>query len=694
MKIFIFIFINFLYFSNCFSQTIWQQSNGPYTGTMISQLTVNQSGDLFAVSYGGGIFRSTDNGTNWLQVNQGLPQVNFEGARTMCIAPNGDIYSSADNLGIYKSTNNGNTWIQTGLTTGIYTKIAVHSNGYIFIGTQTGGGLYRSTNGGISWVHLENGLPSSWVVNSITITPNGTIYACTSGSTSMYYSTNYGDSWQPSNLPGMSVSCSAANSYGYIFIAGGFGVYRSTNGGNNWEQINYGLILNRFNSIFCSSSNEIFISSDSGLFRSSNNGDNWIRIDNRKYIYSFVKNQTGEYFLSVSREGIYKSTNTGTTWNAVNNGLCSSLITCLSVSQNNNVYCGTMYNGVFRSTNNGMAWSKIWDGRSSEYISLVFQAPNGNIYAGIDSGLYRSTNNGVNWSRVSYLQNINSYYINSNGHIFLGAAGIMYSGIFRSTDNGNSFSMVWFNNYVYSLTGNSSGTIFAGTSGGIYRSNDNGNNWVNIFNVYDQVYSILIVPYGYMYAGTHNSGLFRSTDYGYSWVCIWSGFEDNHSLVQNQNGDIFAFVTYHGIYRSLNYGYNWHQYSAGIFNPMLLSLAINSNGYLYAGTIGAGVYKTINSTIGIKPISNEIPESFSLSQNYPNPFNPQTKIKFGLPEQSFVKLVLFDVLGRKIGVLVNEELKAGEYEVTWDATTLSSGIYFYRLETNKYNETRKMVLVK
>jgi photosystem II stability/assembly factor-like uncharacterized protein len=492
----------------------------------------------------------------------------------------------------------------------------------------------------------------------------------------------------------MTVYCAVVNSYGHIFVASNFGVYRSINGGNNWEQKNYGLVLNRFYSIFCGASNELFISSDSGLFRSVNNGDNWVRICNYKQVYSFVKKQTGEYFLSAIRDGVYKSTNSGNIWNAVNNGLSSSLITGVSVSQNNNIYCGSMYSGVLRSTNNGAGWSKIWDANNSEYVSLVFQAQNGYIYAGIDSGLFRSTNNGVNWSKVSYLQNINSYYINSYGHIFLGAAGVMFSGIYRSTDNGNSFSMVWFNNYVYSLTGNSSGTIFAGASGGIYRSNDNGNNWINILNLYDGVYSILAAPNGYMYAGTHNSGLFRSTNYGYIWVCIWTGFEDIHTLVQNQNGDIFSFITYRGIYRSLNSGYNWSQYSSGIFNPMLLSLAINSNGYLYAGTVGAGVYRTINSTIGIQPISNEIPKSFFLSQNFPNPFNPQTKIKFGLPEKSFTKLTVYDVLGREIGVLVNEELKAGEYSVEWNALMLASGIYFYRLETKNYTKTRKMVLIK
>jgi photosystem II stability/assembly factor-like uncharacterized protein len=98
--------------------------------------------------------------------------------------------------------------------------------------------------------------------------------------------------------------------------------------------------------------------------------------------------------------------------------------------------------------------------------------------------------------------------------------------------------------------------------------------------------------------------------------------------------------------------------------------------------------------VSIEPNGQIIPEKFFLSQNYPNPFNPATKIKFGLPEQSHAKLTVYDVLGREVAVLVNEELKAGEYNVEWNASVLSSGIYFYRLVTEKYTQTKKMVLMK
>jgi len=98
--------------------------------------------------------------------------------------------------------------------------------------------------------------------------------------------------------------------------------------------------------------------------------------------------------------------------------------------------------------------------------------------------------------------------------------------------------------------------------------------------------------------------------------------------------------------------------------------------------------------IGIKPISSEVPNSFKLVQNYPNPFNPSTKINFALPKPDFVKLVVYDILGREVATLVNESLKPGTYEVEWNASNFSSGVYFYRLETDGYIETKKMIVVK
>lgn len=106
-----------------------------------------------------------------------------------------------------------------------------------------------------------------------------------------------------------------------------------------------------------------------------------------------------------------------------------------------------------------------------------------------------------------------------------------------------------------------------------------------------------------------------------------------------------------------------------------------------------------NFVIGIKPISTEIPTEFKLFQNYPNPFNPVTKIRFSLPNPSEggakdVKLIIYDLSGREIETLVNEQLQPGTYEVDWNAAKYASGVYFYRLVTDDYSQTNKMILIK
>ena len=110
----------------------------------------------------------------------------------------------------------------------------------------------------------------------------------------------------------------------------------------------------------------------------------------------------------------------------------------------------------------------------------------------------------------------------------------------------------------------------------------------------------------------------------------------------------------------------------------------------------AGGYKTkvfFNNNI-IPSKQQVIPSDFSLSQNYPNPFNPVTKINFAIQKQGLVTLKVYDMLGREVASLLNETKAAGHYTVEFDASKLSSGIYFYKLQTGSFTSIKKMVLVK
>jgi hypothetical protein len=113
----------------------------------------------------------------------------------------------------------------------------------------------------------------------------------------------------------------------------------------------------------------------------------------------------------------------------------------------------------------------------------------------------------------------------------------------------------------------------------------------------------------------------------------------------------------------------------------------------YSRTYKANLKITIGTPTNITNL-NQIPETYSLSQNYPNPFNPVTKIGYAIPKQGLVSLKIYDVLGREAAVLINEEMQPGYYSVDFDASYLSSGVYFYKLEAGTFNEVKRMMLIK
>jgi len=106
------------------------------------------------------------------------------------------------------------------------------------------------------------------------------------------------------------------------------------------------------------------------------------------------------------------------------------------------------------------------------------------------------------------------------------------------------------------------------------------------------------------------------------------------------------------------------------------------------------VIEQSNVPIGIKQLSSEIPVQHRLFQNYPNPFNSHTKIRFDISKKTSVNIIVYDVKGSKIDVLLNDTIQAGSYAIDWNAGSLASGIYYYRLVSEEYSSTRKMVLLK
>jgi hypothetical protein len=120
--------------------------------------------------------------------------------------------------------------------------------------------------------------------------------------------------------------------------------------------------------------------------------------------------------------------------------------------------------------------------------------------------------------------------------------------------------------------------------------------------------------------------------------------------------------------------------------------------FFYVSHLGGGFVRWIDDfgdgMVGVPSVNNEIPKEFSLKQNYPNPFNPETKIEFAIPKKGNVKISVLDILGKEVSILTDEVYSVGNHAIDFNAASLSSGIYFYRLETEGFTSVKKMILVK
>jgi len=364
--------------------------------------------------------------------------------------------------------------------------------------------------------------------------------------------------------------------------------------------------------------------------------------------------------------GVFLSTNNGTNWTAVNNGLLNKDIYALTVS-GTNIFAGTG-DGVFLSIDNGDIWTSVG---LTIYRIYALTVSGTNLFAGTGSGVFLSTNNGTNWVAVNNgLTNPDVWVLTASGtNLF---AGIYDGGVFLSTNNGNSWTAVnngLTNPYVWTFT--TSGTnLFAGTSGGVFLTTNNGNIWTSV-GLANLVVNALTVSGTNLFAGTCYSGVLLSTNNGNSWLNINQGFGNINTIY---------------------------------------SLII-ANSYIFAGTYGHSVWRrSLAEIIGISKISENVPSSYSLSQNYPNPFNPLTVIRYSIPSLSSpniyggkrssfsganpVTLKVYDILGKEIATLVNEKQSPGTYEVTFDGSQYPSGVYFYKLTSGNFMDTKKLLLIK
>jgi photosystem II stability/assembly factor-like uncharacterized protein len=635
------------------------------TGYGIMCLAASDS-TLLAGTIVNGIFRSTDNGAHWMEVNAGIPEY----TSVSTITGFGRYFYAGTSNGIFLSTDNGTSW------TNIRSTLSIHafavSGGNFFAGSL-GGGVLLSTNNGATWTEVNNGLTNKNVYSLIV--SGMTLIAGTSGG--IFLSTDNGTSWTNTGLNDQTV-WSVVRS-GTDILAGTIGNYLSSGD---------------------------LVQAPGGVFRSSDNGLTWTPVNTgltNTQVRSLTVSGT-DLLAGTTYNGIYVSTVSGTSWTPANRGVTGTAIPVVSLAAAGaNLFAGTSDNGIFFSNDNGESWAHI--GFQKTPVPAVAVAGT-NLYAGMWGGVYRSTDNGRSWTRSSSVlksKSINALAV-SGTDLFAG----INNGVLRSTDSAKSWIAVDSGlsaHQVLSLAVSDT-TIFAGTYGfGAYFSADNGTHWTQknnglIIGDGGSSLNVFTVSGANMFVGTSN-GVFRSTDNGESWSGVNTGLSQvsvtsfavsgtnlfaGTGLCNSLNGNIL---------RSTNNGTYWTQVNTGLMNDAVYSLLINGPN-IYCGTHGFGVWRRPLSEVitSIAQRTDDAPAQFRLGQNYPNPFNPSTTISFSIPSSVHVSLRIFDVIGREVATLVAEEFPAGTYTRQWNASGMTSGVYFYRLQAGSYTETKRLVLLR
>ena len=303
----------------------------------------------------------------------------------------------------------------------------------------------------------------------------------------------------------------------------------------------------------------------------------------------------------------------------------------------------------------------------------------------------------------------------------------------RSTDSGGSFQSVNngipANSWVRDLEIDSSGTIAAATTNGLFISTNNGDLWEQATGIPASDTTVtLLFDYPLSNQDGNNSRLYTGSENGYIYqsffesrylfAVILTVFGDGEvasifgTYLLTESKKINALAVYPtvgdvgGVYVTNDTRAGFVKENDGLpANPKVSALSgrvvqtrVSEEVEMFAGlyentSTGAKIYKR-TFVVGVEDISSEIPDEYNLEQNYSNPFNPSTTIEFSLPEQTFVKLEIFNSLGEKVSTLVSEELNVGNYKYEWNAENQSSGIYYYSLTTNNFSKTKKLVLLK
>ena len=595
-----------------------------------------------------GILISTNYGTTWNFINT---QYSYSSS----FAVSGSRIFAGINNYILSSTDKGVTWgaDSTTLNCKVINSIVFSpaGSGFSFVFAATDSGIYRSSDDGATWLLVNNGVNSKLIFSlGFKIWETGGIPVLYAGTgDGLYRSSDYGETWNVVGVPSGNWSLASSNN---ILYAG--------------TSIPFSVGLNVFDNNQMGVHPEIYYSTDEGI--------EWIRSDEglsdqNVQISSLAANSepgANNIFVSAGyrtkvKGTIFKSSKDGTTWTNIFNDSSYSLVS--TVAFNNNIIFAGTYNGVIFSSDNGESWT---ENDSAMNLPIV-----GNIYKILNVKAFSFDNKKIFAAEGdSPSEYIPGYSITT----------VISNRIIVSSDNGISWSKV-----------------DSKIPSGLYPVNSS--DTLSILTCLYADSSHLIVgmrAYNYYSAYKPTGGcIYHLVNKDSNWVVADSALIGKQVFCLTGIGkDVFAGTTT-GIYHSSDYGATWTEMNSGLLDKNVTSMVINGS-YLYAAT-SSGIWKfSLPEITSVKNerTAHEAPSGFILSQNFPNPFNPKTTISYSIPQTNFVTIKVYDVLGKEVATLVNEVKSIGNYNVEFNASILTSGIYFYRMQAGSFVETKKLILLK
>jgi photosystem II stability/assembly factor-like uncharacterized protein len=691
----------------------------------LNSITTPDGVNVIAVGNQGKLFRSTNSGTTWASYTNSADNLNS------VTSFSNDVWIAGSAGSIYKTTKSISplTSINVGETFRINSIHFVSANvGYL---CGDGGKIYKSINGGSNWISSASGIGTEDLngINflddqkGIVVGDNGKIYVTNDGGLTWTMQTS-----------GVTRNLLKAKYYSEgIIVVGEYGIILTREGTSAWQTI-VTRTDNDIRGVSGVSFNNTHVCGGGGFIRNNTNGrSNFFNFEINPMLANLVDifyyDANMGFAVSSLNNAIIRTTNGGTSWDlpagasiAFNwvaktpssSGIGNNL--CMHPTERNTAY--VVYgNKVYVSRDRGDSWTQIATISIGTRAHSFYVTPlDTNVWlAAIESTpdkVVRSTDYGLTWNTIlSY--NFSSYGQplemdqNIPGTFYYAPDGSA-TGFFKSTDNGATFASVSSSNPFTSpcdiiAMWDSSEVLYVGDDGAdIYKSSNNGVNWTLV-----KPNSSSEVPS--MCNSVFDPTICYATTWGSSQVYRTLNSGDNWSVVSNNSGSGWGSDLCHEdptVVLTGNYGtqaYLTTNGGASFFN-------INSG----LGGAGAGImvpergwmlnmqtstlYK-LNITYSVLTSSEEsqltsIADSYELSQNYPNPFNPSTVIRFSVPKAGNVSLKVYDQLGKEVATLSNGFRNIGSYEVKFDASRLSSGVYFYSFAGEGFSATKKMLLVK